>query len=287
MDGVKGSEFDGIVASCPVFSPDSRHWVYAALSEGKWVIVKDGVSHRSARDSCATGFVFSPDGRRLAYCVCATNEWRVVVDEKEGRRYDGIAGEHGTLKAPILFSPDSRRLVYVANRGDKQLVVVDGKEEPEVDAVWGLIFSPDSRRLAYYCHRRGKRVVVVDGKDGPTFDGIGENSLQFSPDSKRFVYAAIRGEEQFAVIDGIESPAFEGMVAPAFSPDSQHVAYGGGTGGKGGNGWFIVDGQKSETYNGFQGFRFENSKLIRAIAVRYDASFNKEYLRVEIKIQEK
>ena len=72
-----------------------------------------------------------------------------------------------------------------------------------------------------------------------------------------------------------------------FSPDSRHVAYAGGTGGKRGHGWFIVDGQKSEPYDDFRGFRFENSNHIRGIVMRYDALFNKEYLRVEIEIREK
>lgn len=291
MDGVKGPEFDDVLNGCPVFSPDSRHWVYGAKQNGKMVIVMDGVTRRSVRDLDVAAFVFSPDGRRLAYCANEANDWRVVVDEKEGRRYDGIGGdlEDGLS---IVFSPNSQRLAYVASRGDKQLVVVDGKEEPEVGGVitpGGLIFSPDSRRVAYACQRRGKYVVVLDGEEGPTFDGIAGNSLQFSPNSKRFAYAAWRGQEWFAVIDGIESQVFETIVppGPVFSPDSQHIAYGGGTVGIGGQGWFIVDGEKSETYDYLRGFRFENSNLIRAIAARNDVLFNKEFLRVEIEIREK
>ena len=122
MDGVKGPEFDGILDR-PVFSPQSRHWVYGAEQHGKWIIMKDGVSRRSVRDLDVADFVFSPDGRRLAYSAGETNDWRVVVDEKEGRRYDGIGGdpENG---ASIFFSPDCRRLGYAASRGDKRLVVL-------------------------------------------------------------------------------------------------------------------------------------------------------------------
>jgi len=88
------------------------------------------------------------------------------------------------------------------------------------------------------------------------------------------------------VIDGIKSPASEAIVAPGpvFSPDSQHVAYAGGTGGEV---WLMVDGQKSDPYDYFQGFHFESSNLIRAIAMRYDEFFNKEFLRVEIEILKK
>jgi hypothetical protein len=171
------------------------------------------------------------------------------------------------------------------------LVVVDEKEEAEADAIMahgGLVFSPDSQRLAYGCKRRGKWMVVLDGKEGPTFDGVGEDSLRFSPDSKRFMYAAGRAQLLFAVIDGIESRVPEEMLAPGpvFSPDSRHVAYAGGPGGKNGRSWLVVDGQKSEPYNQIGGFRFENSHLIRAIAMRHDALFNKEYLRVDIEIRE-
>lgn len=73
---------------------------------------------------------------------------------------------------------------------------------------------------------------------------------------------------------------------PLFSPDSRHVAYAGGNGGKGGHGWFVVDGQKSEAYDNFRGFRFESSDTIRAIAYRLDESFNKVLLSVEIRIVE-
>jgi hypothetical protein len=47
----------------------------------------------------------------------------------------------------------------------------------------------------------------------------------------------------------------------------------------------IVDGQEGREYAGFIGRPcFDDSKLIRAVAVRHDEFFNRELLRVEVEI---
>lgn len=124
---------------------------------------------------------------------------------------------------------------------------------------------------------------ALDGKEGPEFDGILQYSLQFSPDSMRFAYAGARGKKKVAVIDGKESPEFGDMTQPGplFSTDSLHVVYAAGTKGQG---WLVINGQKTTPYDGFGKFCFDGPNLIRAVAARFDESFNKLLVVLEVRI---
>ncbi|MBI4709544.1 MAG: PD40 domain-containing protein [Nitrospirae bacterium] len=145
----------------------------------------------------------SPDGKRAAYVVFTLDRKQFVdVDDKEGKRYDGIL-----MNTPV-FSPDSRRMAYAGQTDKKWIVVIDGKEEKQYDNIGAgsVTFSPDSKRAAYAAELNGKWFAVIDGKEEKQYDGIG--FLVFSSDDKRIAYAAKSEDKWFAVIVGKEEKQY-------------------------------------------------------------------------------
>jgi Tol biopolymer transport system component len=66
------------VVAYPAFSPDSRHFAYAARRNGKEFIMLDGLSEPK-HDHCA-GPAFSPDSKHLAYAVLDHQGGAIIVD---------------------------------------------------------------------------------------------------------------------------------------------------------------------------------------------------------------
>ena len=59
------------------------------------------------------------------------------------------------------------------------------------------------------------------------WDMVLDGSIVFSPDGRRVGFAALRDDRWRVVVDGTEGPPYAGVSSdpPAFSPDSQRVAY--------------------------------------------------------------
>ncbi len=222
LDGVESEPIDGFHTL--KFSPDSRRFAYAAMRKELWSVVLDGNAGESFVDGIRPDSItFSPDSRRLGYVAARGGKNMAVVDGRIGKTNDGIHG-------PIFFSPDSQHVVYAALSGKRFHLMYDEKDRGDYEDISSeqLLFSPDGKHLAFTAVRNDKWMVVLDDVAGPEFDGIGKMSLVFSPNSQRLAYAAKRGDKWRVVVakEG-DGPEFDGLHRQwaYFSPDSQHLGY--------------------------------------------------------------
>jgi hypothetical protein len=116
-------------------------------------------------------------------------------------------------------------------------VVVDGVAHETFDEwTWDLrfqldgpeiVYSPGAERLAYKGCRDGGAHVVADGVAGPAFDDISpEVAPTFSPDGGHLVYGGMTDRKLCLVYDQeAQHDETVAPIPPAFSGDSQHLAY--------------------------------------------------------------
>jgi Tol biopolymer transport system component len=202
-----------------IFSSDSKHLVYVAVTDDKkWRVVRNG-EPGPAYDEIQH-VAFSPDARRLVYAARQAGQWRLVEEDRSGPAYDTIPR--------VAFSPDSKSLAYVARSKADAFVVLNGVKSQRFDGVSGVpVFSSDSNRLAYsVIEKVGKDIrmrLVVDGQPGAPYDFIG--AYLFSRDGRHFAYAARRGEKEMIVHGKIEHNAYDQVGIPIFSPRGRNLAY--------------------------------------------------------------
>jgi Tol biopolymer transport system component len=258
VDGVQGPVFDEILLHSFSFSANSRHFAYAARRGGRGIVVKDGKEVLEADDIFSEVHVFgntrigetfgpflSPDGTRLACAIRRGTNWVAIIDGIESQPWDSIVQLESVIPGNPGFSPDGRQFTYTAERHDKMFVMLDQEELARCDIASYVVFSPDGRRTAFV---RGEEKqeggifkltasVVRDGVPGKTFEGEIKD-IVFSPDGKKLAYTVTRElppnrEFSFVVVHGGEE--FHG-ISPwngvVFSPDSQHMAFGGRKAGK-------------------------------------------------------
>ncbi len=259
VDGAVGKEYDWFPYNdLPKFSPDGKRFMYAAVQNGKWLIVVDGTESR-VYDALYLGYVFSPDSRRTAFLAIQGEEFGMkkfvpVIDGIEGPEYDEIG------LFPNYFKPDTYngggvmiggQHLMVASEVEREHPITDGPDRV-FDALW-VGFSPDGRHVAYNAKRQGTWKVVLDGLEKGNYErtvpfGGLDQRLFFGPDGKRVAYAARRGGKWFAVIDDVEGPPYdfvEGLFGGRFSPDGRRVAYTAMRDRK----WFvIIDGVEGKGY---------------------------------------
>ena len=195
-----------------LFSPDSRHIAYLARSEGKELLVVDGLElevrrtkDTGAADDLRVEVVFSPDSAHMAYTAQREEKWCVIVNGAQGDLCDRVGD--------IVFSPDSAHMAYIAQREKKWCVVADGVQGDLYECVSNIVFSPDSARLAYIGTRDGKEFVVLGEEEGKAYDWVG--LPLFGPGGAQHIaYPARRGQRWVLVVDGFESREFEGAHCP-------------------------------------------------------------------------
>jgi hypothetical protein len=223
IDGMPEQWFDAIgdQPGAGLFSPDSKHFAYAArIGPRNWFVI-DGRSQQAFDDIGEPAWSF--DSRRFAYAAITDGKAALVEDDR-------IRPSHWRV-ADITFSPDSTRLAYVDAAAEHRLaVVVDDQAGPEWFDLWGgPVFSPDSRRIAYIAKRRGSGLLgrlktefvpVIDGAVSDRFDQV--SSLpHFSPDSRHVAFSAGNDKAWSMVIDGSPGASFERVGPPRYSIDGQ------------------------------------------------------------------
>lgn len=237
LDRVESSPWDSILdlsleGPSAGFSPDGKHFSYAAERKDKRFVVIDEKENPGAWFYGAT---FSPDGNHAAFVRASesgasNNWWAVVLDGVMGKKF------FGEIVRPV-FSPDGKRLAYGVSEGrDGNFVALHGAKQSEYyKDVQSISFSSDSKHMAFIANKEDRTVLVVDGKenfmsDSPSGD-IRSDYFTFSPDSKRLAYIAHHGGGAYVVIDGSEyGPYYE--LSPMseqayiyFSSDSRHFAF--------------------------------------------------------------
>ena len=105
-----------------VASPTGRRFGYAAMrSDGKWVVVVDGVESE-AFDSVREGSpVFSPDAQHVAFAAERDGKWHLVVDGTPSRAYDGEF-----VGAPVFAGSEVRGIAKDGNKYVQVLVSLKG-----------------------------------------------------------------------------------------------------------------------------------------------------------------
>ena len=208
VDDVGRDKFDRLAPGFMAFSPENGRVVVGGLRGEKWRAVIDGQESPEYEGLMANSLVFSPDGKHIAYAVLRTNHWSMIIDGTPGTVYDGIAAKS------MSFSPDSRHYGYLAGRADKFVAVLDGKETAEYPAMGaqGVVYSADSKRSAFVAQQGTNWQAVVDGKASNGYTGIGLRPFDFSPDNRHFAFAATRDGKFFLVVDGRESPGYDQLL---------------------------------------------------------------------------
>jgi len=190
LDGRSGSKFDGI--DFPRFSPDGRHFAYAAKSGAEWFMVLDG--KKGPGYYRLSGLTFSQDSNRSAYAATSNNRTFMVIDGRdEGLKVDNITS--------FMFSPKGDRYAYIGVQEDTQFVIADGIKGPDYDKINLIEFSSDGSHLAYLVTDEffKKKFVVLDGQKGKDYDRVVViKGRLFEPEGD-FHYVGIRGNEAYLI----------------------------------------------------------------------------------------
>jgi Tol biopolymer transport system component len=209
VDGKKELALD--VPGRLIFSADGTSAAYAAVIEGKWHVVKDGIKGPAFKEIEA--FTYSSATSDILYAV--NNEEgnkSIVLNDVPGKFYAAIGSP--------LFSPNGKHYAYPASQGGKEMfMVIDGQEQPGRYPIIGIPAEEKPGKFSFAAQQpffssKGSRVAF------PVYD----------PDSKT----------AFMVVDGKPQPSFEAVMQPIFSDDEKHVAY---MAKKGGRWRMVVNGQ--------------------------------------------
>ena len=261
LDNKMGMPWDRVIPGSLTFTPDGRHFGYAATARKQWFVVVDGrIRIRSSEPPTARTtrvgrggssiFALSSDGTRVALATEKGGKAFVVLDGKRGPVYEKVEPDS------ITFSPDSRHLAYMARNGSEAFVVLDGKPQQGYDAlaVGSLRFTSDSRHLVYGALEKGRWTVAMDGKPGVWHDKI----VGVSPTiggTGRVAYIAQDNGKWFVILDGRRGPAFDHISAEhlTFSPDGNRLAY---AAKRGERVVAVVDGQIGRGYDSLGDLQF-------------------------------
>lgn len=186
VDGKRGQEYSNVQGFA--FSPDSGHYGYVAIMNGKYFMVVDG--EESDGFLSVQDFTFGGGGKRNGYIAQADPSTKMLV----------IDGQPASAKAlsilELRFSDDGARCAYLMNSGNAMHLVLDGAENTE------LLFRPFQRIPQ------------------------GQASYVFSPDGKHvagFAASAKDNQTTGLWVDGVLVLASQGLYEPTFTPDGKHL----------------------------------------------------------------
>ena len=167
-DGKQSPEYDRVLFSGPLFSPDSRHLAYMAVSSGTVQVVLDG----------KVIYEYGGGDVESLYEICMT-------------------APMAHMSMPMAFSSDSRHFAFFDMSPGRQAVVLDGKRGEVYDTVfslgrWTLTWLPLLAAPAF--HSAGHSVAFIGMRDGATWL-VADGRLQRE-------YELFRGEHSGAVTGG-------------------------------------------------------------------------------------
>lgn len=128
VDGVEYPEFGASGVGFPLFSADSKHFLYTATRpEGKACVVVDGKAGETYEAIMKGGPLFGPAGKRFVYVAKVDQSYRVVIDGVAGPMYRNIDA--------ITFSADGQHVAYVGMSTATTFLVLDGVERAKVENI--------------------------------------------------------------------------------------------------------------------------------------------------------
>lgn len=263
-----------------VFSPDSRHFVYAAhaASDNRLCyLYLDGKEIDRFEKLAMFSVHFAPDSKSLAYVYRKAGEWfvkfgavcygpfeeadgirmkisndskRTAFGVRQGKDWFLVSGDQKlgpyAWSPNSLFSPDAKHLAHIGGPASKATVFLDGKPLGTYDSVGECSFSPDGRHLAWVAEDGKKSSLVIDG----TRAGEDVIAFTFSPDGQRLAQIVRAGNDQQVEEAGQRGRVYQRIHPLLFSPDSKHLAY-----------WVSRENEAVLVVDGLETIRFEGDAL--------------------------
>lgn len=183
-----------------IFSNDGMHFAYLAyMQDGNHVVV-DGKESPRYYNFIAHSLAFSPDSKHYVYAACTNIMKCQVVRDGNTTNLRAVSQFSArTLRPayvfpPVFFSPDSTRVAYSYAKSDgtaQSVYIINGQEEVHGTSFEFPSFSPDSRHFFVMGWNGHGYTVFGDGKEGPDYKEIIEanlNSVRFeTPHTYRFL----------------------------------------------------------------------------------------------------
>jgi len=251
-------EYERVDLVHALFSPDSSHLAFEAMSKGREFVVLGGEEGAKFDDVVLEHARFSPDGKRFAFLAKDGGRSFMVVD---GKPHDAF----GEVVHPTpVFSKDGKELAYGVKAGEEEFVVLNGKKLKAYEAVNGIAFGAGNK-LTYAARERGKWVIVVAGEESkkfPTAKDLSGAALTpapvVSPDGSMLAYVAGSSRGSYVVSRPFgkgkakKGKAYSGIgESLLFGPDGKRLVYQASSKGEG----FVVD-------NGKEGTRYRSVGLL-------------------------
>lgn len=163
VDGKELHNYEQLLVGSLIFSPDSKHFAYIAVKEGRFTVVRDGVEGLDYQD--VRLMQYSPDSTTLAYLGLRDGKCFAVVNGQESAKYSTCVN--------LVISPDSKHIACVAERNNEVFMVLDGVEGEHYDGIVAdtAVFSADGKHLGYEARDAKRSFIVVDGLQTPDLTG--------------------------------------------------------------------------------------------------------------------
>jgi TolB protein len=242
-----------LVSIMPLAGGAGRQIAFESDRDGNWEIYLMDVERRLAVNLTRSPYherspAWSSDGASLAYYSTPDNALKgnIYIMEVPSRATRPFTTDGESNWMPS-WSPDGKWIAYVVNYGDMLIANLDGGDIHQLGRGFRPSWSPDSRRVIYFA--AGENELRADVYD-ITIDGLVIRNLSrhyandfdpaWSPDGKWIAFASEReGYSNIFVMpdcgEGDTLPCSQSAQAvtrnmsrnlsPAWSPDSQQIAY--------------------------------------------------------------
>ncbi len=183
-----------------IFSNDGMHFAYLAyMQDGNHVIV-DGKESPHYYNFIGHSLAFSPDSKHYVYAACTNIMKCQVVRDGNSTDVPAVSEFSArTLKPvymfpPVFFSPDSNQVAYSYAKSDgtsQSVYVINGQEVVHGTTFEFPSFSPDSKHFVVMGWNGHGYSFFADGKLGPGYQELLEANLNIArfenPNTYRFL----------------------------------------------------------------------------------------------------
>jgi len=183
-----------------IFSNDGMHFAYLAyMQDGNHVVV-DGKESPRYYNFIGHSLAFSPDSKHYIYAACPQIMKCEVVRDGSAITVPGVSEFSArTLRPvymfpPVFFSPDSNQVAYSYSKSDgtsQSVYVINGQEVVHGTTFEFPSFSPDSKHFVVMGWNGHGYSFFADGKLGPGYQELLEANLNIArfenPNTYRFL----------------------------------------------------------------------------------------------------
>jgi len=183
-----------------IFSNDGMRFAYLAyMQDGNHVII-DGKESQRYHNFIGHSLAFSPDSKHYIYAACTNIMKCEVVRDGNATNVPALSEFSArTLKPvymfpPVFFSPDSNEVAYSYSKSDgtsQSVYAINGKDVVHGTTFEFPSFSPDSKHFLVMGWNGHGYTLFADGKTGPGYQELLEANLNIArfenPSTYRFL----------------------------------------------------------------------------------------------------